>query len=265
MFSLAPVVDFVAGLSNEPASGAQAKPMRTKRDAQTFDAYDRQTFGQLAKQSREAMQWSYARLERVTGIDRRLLWHAEQGSRPLPPEKRRALVNVLIDHIESASTKQSFLRAAALVTNGAGPPSRVTPVGSNDGGTPPIDPSKESWREFLGPLLRTTEVTRIIGIASAREINALVKRKKLLALPSETGELFYPAFQFNDEGAVYPDIETIIGIFDGIALTPYTVAAWLKGPKDDLNGETPIQWLERKRDAAPVIAAAEMAAARLAH
>jgi hypothetical protein len=54
-------------------------------------------------------------------------------------------------------------------------------------------------------------------------------------------------------------------IFDGIAMTPYTIASWLVGPKDYLEGETPIRWLQLERDVDPVIEGAEVAAARLSH
>ena len=93
----------------------------------------------------------------------------------------------------------------------------------------------------------------------------MVRRKQLLALPTLIGQVVYPAFQFGEQGGVYPSIERILRIFDGIALTPYTIASWLRGPKDYLEGETPMRWLELERSADPVIAGTEVAAARLSH
>ena len=88
--------------------------------------------------------------------------------------------------------------------------------------------------------------------------------RRLLALPTREGDVVYPAYQFNKTGTVYPDIERNISIFDGVVATPYTIASWLRGPKKYLGGNAPIQWLELERDPEPVLAGAEVAAARLA-
>lgn len=121
------------------------------------------------------------------------------------------------------------------------------------------------WREVLGPLLGVDEVQQRLGLSSRRELDKMVRRNQLLALPTPDGQIVYPAFQFDEHGRVYPSIERIMRIFDGIVQTPYTVASWLRGPKDYLEGETPIRWLQLERDDDPVIAGAEVAAARLAH
>jgi hypothetical protein len=46
--------------------------------------------------------------------------------------------------------------------------------------------------------------------------------------------------------------------------TPYTIASWLKSPKESLEGETPLRWLERGSKPDLVIEAAKLTAARLA-
>jgi hypothetical protein len=122
-----------------------------------------------------------------------------------------------------------------------------------------------SWREVLGPLLSIDEVQQRLGLVSHRDVDEMVRRKQLFALPTRGGRVVYPAFQFDEQGRVYPSIERIMRIFDGIALTPYTIASWLRGPKDYLEGETPIRWLQLERDVDPVIAGAEVAAAQLSH
>jgi hypothetical protein len=118
--------------------------------------------------------------------------------------------------------------------------------------------------EFFGPLLDSEEVRRRLGVSSTQEVVELVRSGKLLVLPSREGELIYPAFQFSDEGNVYPEIERITAIFDGVVVTPITIASWLRGPKEYLEGLSPMRWLELGRDPEPVIAGAEVAAARLA-
>jgi hypothetical protein len=99
---------------------------------------------------------------------------------------------------------------------------------------------------------------------SMQTLHQLVGKNQLLALPTNSGEAVFPDFQLNKAGRVYPDLPRILAIFDGSVVTSYTIASWLKGPKDYLGGVTPIRWLELDRDPEPVIAGAEVAAARLA-
>lgn len=120
------------------------------------------------------------------------------------------------------------------------------------------------WTEFFGPLLDAPEVARVLGVSSVQTVADLEQDKKLLALPTRDGRLVFPAFQFSQTGAIYPEIERIIAIFDDIVVTPYTIASWLRGPKEYLQGNSPIRWLELGRDPELVIAGAEVAAARLA-
>jgi hypothetical protein len=122
-----------------------------------------------------------------------------------------------------------------------------------------------AWREVLGPLLSIDEAQQRLGLVSHREVLEMAHRKQLLALPTREGRVVYPAFQFDAQGRVYPSIERIMRIFDGVVATPYTIASWLVGPKDYLEGETPIRWLQLERDVDPVIEGAEVAAARLSH
>lgn len=147
---------------------------------------------------------------------------------------------------------------------------RVTSEDQTDSPGPPEElrdsrPEDErTWREFLGPLLTSAQMQQRLGV-SVRTLHRLVEKNQLLALPTNSGESVYPDFQFNKAGRVYTDLPRVLSIFDGVVVTSYTIASWLKGPKDYLGGVTPIRWLELERDPAPVIAGAEVAAARLAH
>ena len=124
------------------------------------------------------------------------------------------------------------------------------------------DEADAAWRELLGPLLDDTQVRELLKVSS-KDLRAMVDEHALLALLTKAGETLYPRFQFAEDGRVYPDLRRILAIFDGVVVTTYTVASWLKGPKEYLGGVTPIRWLELGRDPAPVIAGAEVAAARL--
>ena len=119
------------------------------------------------------------------------------------------------------------------------------------------------WRDLLGPLLSSEDVQRLLGTQTRQEFNALVRQKRLLALPTKRGVVF-PAFQFTSDGTPHPAIATVVDILADRVATPYTIASWLKSPKDDLGGETPMRWLELERDPERVIAAAQVTAARLA-
>jgi hypothetical protein len=131
-------------------------------------------------------------------------------------------------------------------------------------GDPQPTVEEQSWREFLGPLLTREKAKQRIGIASDSEIDALVSTTQLLALPTSSGEFVYPEFQFSRDGVVYPGIEQVLKIFSDVVATPYTIASWLRGPKDYLEGNSPIEWLAREQELEPVIKGAELAAALLA-
>jgi hypothetical protein len=120
------------------------------------------------------------------------------------------------------------------------------------------------WTEFFGPLLDAQQAAPILGVKSVESVAEMARDGKLLALPTRDGRVVFPAFQFGKAGAVYPEIERIIAIFADIVVTPYTIASWLLGPKEYLQGHSPIRWLELGGDPERVIAGAEVAAARLA-
>jgi hypothetical protein len=125
------------------------------------------------------------------------------------------------------------------------------------------DDDERAWNDLLGPLLSGEEVKRRIHARSLREVADLVRSGKLLSVPSQRDELVYPAFQFTKDGKVYPEIEVVIEILGEVVATPYSIASWFVGPKDYLEGQPPIRWLQLERDPAPVIAGAEATAARL--
>lgn len=121
------------------------------------------------------------------------------------------------------------------------------------------------WREALGPLLDLESIRTIFGDPSAAEAEALAGQQRLLALRAADGRRLYPGFQFTEQGRLYPEIETILGIFTEVVTTPYTIASWMVSPQDLLEGETPAAWLRAGRDAALLLEAARRSAAKLAH
>ena len=124
---------------------------------------------------------------------------------------------------------------------------------------------EDPWRTFLGPLLDAEQVRSLLGVPSLEAVDNLVRAKRVLALPTSTDEVFYPAFQFDRDGQPYPAIAMIIRILDDVAVTPYTIASWLKSPNDYLEGESPIGWIELGRDQDRVLQEAKYAAEHMAH
>ena len=126
----------------------------------------------------------------------------------------------------------------------------------------PSGEDESFWRAYLDPVLDAEAVGKYLGLASVGDVQALVGQNKLLAVPAASGFL-YPAFQFR-AGKTDPTISRVVGILGRVVVTPYTIATWLKGAKPDLlEGKTPLEWLESGGDPNRVVAAAELAAARL--
>lgn len=126
------------------------------------------------------------------------------------------------------------------------------------------DPAREAiWEEYFGPYLQPEDVRRQLGHTDPRQLIRLTKQRRILAFQRGSGTV-YPSFQFTRQGEVDPAISQVVMILSDIVETPYTVASWLRSPKDSLEGETPLRWLERGLDPDRVIEAARLTAARLA-
>lgn len=122
-----------------------------------------------------------------------------------------------------------------------------------------------SWQDALGPLLDLESIRTTLGEESAEEALKLARQQRLLVLPTADGRQLFPSFQFEECGRPYPEIETILGIFAEAVTTPYTIASWMVSPQDLLDGETPVTWLRKDRDSAPLLEAARRSASKLAH
>jgi hypothetical protein len=119
------------------------------------------------------------------------------------------------------------------------------------------------WRRQIGPLLDGRDVQRLLKVGSRQAVNDLVRRRRLLALPSAEGSLVYPAFQFTRAGRPDPALPRILELFANAAVDAHTIASWLTTPQSLLRGNTPAQWLKERRDPSVVIEAARRTASRL--
>lgn len=103
----------------------------------------------------------------------------------------------------------------------------------------------------------------VLGVRTTKAVTALAERGFLLVLGASGGRKLYPAFQFNSDGTPSPEIARILKIFQDAVETPYTIASWFVSPQDWLNGETPVDWMQSRREPERLYEAARRAAARL--
>jgi hypothetical protein len=120
------------------------------------------------------------------------------------------------------------------------------------------------WRRHLGPLLNTRQVAELLGVGSRQAVHDRVRRRRILALPTEERDLAYPAFQFNEQGQPHAAIGRVLEAFAGAKLSPHTVASWFLTPQAALEGLTPAAWMAQARDPDRLLSAARRSASRAA-
>ena len=121
------------------------------------------------------------------------------------------------------------------------------------------------WRRTLGPLLTRDAVQEILRVKSRQGIHDLIKRGRILALPTTSGTYEFPAFQFDvASGRVYGVVPHALAelrrAFDDDA---YSAASWFVSPQDLLDARTPAEWMREGGPDAPVVEEARRAAALL--
>lgn len=121
------------------------------------------------------------------------------------------------------------------------------------------------WSQIVGERLNTTQVAELLGISR----QALAKRLasgSLLGLPGRS-TTWYPTWQFDIEtNSIRPEVRDLISAFREHLddLDPYTIASWASTPQEeDLDGHTPIQWLQSHQDPTQLVTAAHRAASWL--
>jgi hypothetical protein len=119
------------------------------------------------------------------------------------------------------------------------------------------------WRRQIGPLLDGRDVQRLLKVGSRQAVSDLLKRRRLLALPTAEGSLAYPAFQFTRAGRPDPALPRILELFAKAAVDAHTIASWFTTPQSVLRRSTPAEWLKQRGDPSAVIEAARRTASRL--
>ena len=123
------------------------------------------------------------------------------------------------------------------------------------------------WSQIIGDRIDTTAVTDLLGITR----QALAKRQasgSLLGIPGRS-TTWYPTWQFDrHRRQIRPEVRDVIRAFRNVLgndVDPLHVAAWaLTVQHEDLEGQTPANWLAEKRDTDQLRQAARRTAERLA-
>jgi hypothetical protein len=124
--------------------------------------------------------------------------------------------------------------------------------------------SELTWDEHLGPLYEWSDVATVLGTVKTRQgISDLAKRRRLLALPTKSGRLLYPAFQFSGARTI-AGLHELLAELDGSGASPWTQASWFVTGQDELGGESPAAYLSRHPLDERVLKAVRRVAARLA-
>lgn len=108
--------------------------------------------------------------------------------------------------------------------------------------------SASTWVEHLGAFYDTEGVRKLLsrhGAPITRQ--AVHKRRGLLALTTGSGQVVYPAFQFDGQHLI-PGFAAVLDVLPEGLVSRWTVASWLVSPEAELDAERPVDVL---RDQGP--------------
>ena len=103
-----------------------------------------------------------------------------------------------------------------------------------------------TWVEHLGAFHDTEGVQRLLsrrGAPISRQ--AVHKRRGLLALTTGSGQVVYPAFQFDGPRPV-PGLAAVLDALPEAVVSRWTVASWLVSPDAELGGARPLEVLREQ-------------------
>lgn len=122
-----------------------------------------------------------------------------------------------------------------------------------------------AWSRHLGVLLDTHQVQALIGVGTRQAVSDRARRGGLLALPTASGRVFFPAFQFGTDGQPHPALPKALRVFAEAEVDPWTVASWFRTVQALLDDATPADWMGHGRSEQRLLEAARRTAAKLAH
>lgn len=116
----------------------------------------------------------------------------------------------------------------------------------------------------LGALLDTHQVQALLGVGTRQAVSDRARRGGLLALPTSSGRVFFPAFQFGPGGRPHAALPKVLAAFAEAEVDPWTVASWFRTAQALLDGTTPADWMGHGKGEDRLLEAARRTAAKLA-
>jgi hypothetical protein len=110
----------------------------------------------------------------------------------------------------------------------------------------PEEHETSTWVEHLGPFYDSEGVQTLLsrdGTPISRQ--AVHKRRGLLSLTTGSGQVVYPAFQFDGRRPT-PGMAAVLDALPAELVSRWTVASWLMSPDAELEGERPIDVLHEQ-------------------
>lgn len=104
------------------------------------------------------------------------------------------------------------------------------------------------------PTLTASEVATMLG-RGVSTVRRAAGKNDLYAWRTPDGSLAYPGWQFVNE-APLPGLRPVLDALPD-SMHPLSVEGWFSTPHEELNDQTPINWLAAGRDHAPVAALAD--------
>lgn len=100
-----------------------------------------------------------------------------------------------------------------------------------------------TWVEHLGAFY-DSEGVRLLLSRDGKPISrqAVHKRRGLLSLTTGSGQVVYPAFQFDGQRPV-PGLSAVLDLLPADLVSRWTVVSWFVSPEAELDGERPIDVL----------------------
>ena len=108
-------------------------------------------------------------------------------------------------------------------------------------------PSGARLADRVGPVYDAVATHQLLSI-DRRQASDRRNRGTILALKTSDDHWVYPAFQFTGP-TVNPQMKSMFSKFAQVSDTPWwTVAAWFRTTRTDLDGLTPADWVRNGRD-----------------
>jgi len=117
-------------------------------------------------------------------------------------------------------------------------------------------PDEDPLDARVGPFHDTAGVARLLGVPET-EVQTRREEHTLLAVPTSDGVWVYPAWQFNDREVIEALLPALRALRE---VDPWARAMWFVMANPDLDGTTPLEWLDGDGSAEVVVFSARRTA-----